>query len=406
MDMDIISHGNDTVQWMDSQRIYHIMVDRFNGKWIESHNGNHFMGGTLQGIMEKLDYIRGMGFTAVWLSPVTCSSGYHGYHITDFRKIDSHFGTMEDFDRLIHSAHNLGMRVIVDFVPNHCSVHHPVFQEALHDESSPSRRYFYFGRKYKDRYKCFLHYRDLPKINLDNPDARRYMIDVARMYCEHQVDGLRIDHAVGPSFRFWDRMMGELKKDYPNVVFFGEVWASGISKRDFDTIHFRSREREKYYRANGLNQEMNQLDYVGVLDGVLDFEYREMVVSQLRQGNHILGNSRLEDAVKSHFDKYPDDFKLILFLDNHDLDRVLFECHGNETLMLEAMEFSLQWNRPFVMYYGTEQRMKNDVTIFDGTPYADLRVRECMDWSLQPERTLYYEIRDMVERSKRKESGT
>lgn len=234
------------INWIDDLVIYQIMVDRFNGEWRETENGNHFMGGTLRGVMEKLDYIQGMGITAIWLSPVACSVNYHGYHITDYMTIDPHFGTMADFDALVAAVHSRGMKLLIDYVPNHCSVEHPYFKDAMARPQSEYRKWFYI--KDNGEYKSFLNFGELAKINLDCPEAADYMIDVARFYCQHGVDGLRIDHAVGPSFAFWKKAMRRLTAEYPDRIFFGEVWAQGIHRCSFHTLHFKSLfHKIKYY---------------------------------------------------------------------------------------------------------------------------------------------------------------
>lgn len=371
------------------------MVDRFNGVWINKENGNHFMGGTLNGVREKLDYIKNMGITTIWLSPISCSANYHGYHITDFMNIDPHFGTMADFEALVDDVHKKGMKIIVDFVPNHCSVEHPYFKEAMSDKESQYRKWFYIDDK-TNKYKCFLQYEELAKINLDNSDAATYMINVARFYCNHGVDGLRIDHAVGPSFDFWKKAIGKLGEEFPDKVFFGEIWGQGVKRKHFNTLHFKSILQKMRYYIFSINQEAWQHDYVGILDGLLDFEYRNLLLEEVERGNRILGNKQLEKKVARHFSRYPKDFKLLLFLDNHDTDRFLFNCHGDISLLEEAVKFSLKWNKAFILYYGTEQSMQNPETIYNGKPYADLAVRECVDWSKKDEDTLYVKISDWL----------
>ena len=71
----------------------------------------------------------------------------------------------------------------------------------------------------------------------------------------------------------------------------------------------------------------------------------------------------------------------MLFLDNHDTDRFLFDCHDDAALLHEAIDFTKSLQRPFSFLYGTEQAMTNNPTIFNAEPYADLRVRNCMDWT-------------------------
>ncbi len=90
--------------------------------------------------------------------------------------------------------------------------------------------------------------------------------------------------------------------------------------------------------------------------------------------------TKLIKEIEAHFARYPEDFDLWLFLDNHDLNRFLYECAGNKKLLGEAIEFTKQWNRPFLYYYGTEKGYINKHDIFDGRPYADEDVRQIMKW--------------------------
>lgn len=357
-----------------SEFIYHILVDRFTGD-LSLKNENRFLGGTLRGIIEHLDHIQGLGATSIWLSPIAVSANYHGYHITDFMHVDPHFGTLDDLKELIAATHARGLKIYTDYVPNHCHFTHPFFLEAKENPSSPYRRWFYWKRD--GSYKCFLEVEELPKLNLNYTPACQYMIDVARYWCGLGFDGLRIDHAIGPSFRFWKKFRKVMKQEFPDKIFFGEVWGAGLQKRHYSTIHLK---HEWWKRLFGFSQEDLQCDYIGVLDGVLDFEYRNMLIDAIWHGKKLEGNVELEKRIKHHFSQYPSDFQLILFLDNHDMDRLLFCCHGDTNLMKEAIAFSRKWGKPFVLYYGTEFGMQNKQSVFDGTPYADLRVRECVDW--------------------------
>lgn len=380
------------IDWIDNEIIYQIMVDRFNGDWKKHENGNHFMGGTLKGIIEKLDYIKDMGATAIWLSPVSYTVNYHGYHITDFMNIDSHFGTMKDFDSLIETTHQKGMKIIIDFVPNHCSIEHPYFKDAINNKVSKFRKWFYINDK-NNTYRSFLQYKELAKINLDNQHAAEYMIDVARFYCNKGIDGLRIDHVVGPSFDFWKKAINTLSNEFPNKIFFGEIWSQGIQRKYFNTLHFKSIIRKIRYYLFSINQESWQRDYIGVLDGALDFKYRDILLEEIEKGHRILNNKYLEKKVIRHFSKYPNNYKLLLFLDNHDTDRFLYSCKGDLSLLEEAIKFSLKWGKAFIIYYGTEQCMMNKETILSGKAYADLSVRDCMDWNKKPEDTLYLKLK-------------
>jgi glycosidase len=149
-------------------------------------------------------------------------------------------------------------------------------------------------------------------------------------------------------------------------------------------LYFKTDARLQEFLAQDtkpFSQDSLQADYVGTLDGVLDFAYRDILLEEIHAGRGIKGNTTLKRKVEEHFAKYPTDFKLILFLDNHDTDRFLFDCHDDVNLLQEALEFTKELSRPFSFLYGTEQQMTNNPSIFNAEPYADLRVRNCMDWT-------------------------
>ena len=110
--------------------------------------------GDLEGLIARLDYIndgnpnstRSLGANCIWLTPIDKATSYHGYDVVDYYHVDPHYGTDEDFRELVRQAHQRGIHVIVDFVPNHASSEHPFFQAALRDPSSKYRSWFRFSR--------------------------------------------------------------------------------------------------------------------------------------------------------------------------------------------------------------------------------------------------------------------
>lgn len=134
-----------TPKWFDNSVVYQIFIDRFAG--FESTEGwtrPKFIGGDLQGIIDKLDYIEELGVDVIWISPFYETSAYHGYHITDYFSVEPNFGTEEDLEELIEEVHSRDMKIIADFVPNHCSWEHPYFIDAQENEDSKYRDWFYF----------------------------------------------------------------------------------------------------------------------------------------------------------------------------------------------------------------------------------------------------------------------
>jgi len=374
--------------WFDHIRIYHLLIDRFNGGWqTPPVSENMFCGGTLQGVIEKLDYIKGLGFNAIMLSPIFKSQNYHGYHTLNFDEVDPHFGTWEDYQQLLDQAHDKGLKIICDFVPNHCWYQAPIFEESLLKNGGKHRDWFFYPKADSDEFVSFLGFGDLPKFNLTNPEVVSFMTEKAERLVRMGVDAFRIDHALGQPHSFLQRLRQSLEAIRSDIVVFGEVWAFGIGPQLASQLYFKTEGRLNEFMAQEtlpFSQDALQADYVGTLDGVLDFAYRDIILEEIRAGRGVKGNQTLRSKIADHFAMYPDDFKLILFLDNHDTDRFLFDCREDVSLMQEVIDLTMEQPRPFSFLYGTEQLMSIKSTIFNAEPYADLRVRNCMDWSKQP----------------------
>ena len=386
--------------WFDNIRIYHLLIDRFNGGWqAPPKSENVFCGGNLHGVIEKLDYIKNLGFNAIMLSPIFKSANYHGYHTLNFEEVDPHFGTWDDYQQLLDLAHNKGMKIICDFVPNHCWYQAPIFEESLLKNGGKHRNWFFYPKKDSDEFVSFLGFGDLPKFNLTNPEVASFMIDKAEKLARMGVDAFRIDHALGQPHRFLKSLREQLQAIRNDIVVFGEVWAFGIGPQLASQLYFKTDTRLQEFLAQDtkplpsasagcaqpFSQDDLQTDYVDTLDGVLDFVYRDILLEEIRAGRGIKGNQTLRSKIADHFAKYPKDFKLVLFLDNHDTDRFMFDCHNDVNLLQEAIDLTMELPRPFSFLYGTEQLMTIKSTIFNAEPYADLRVRNCMDWSVSPQ---------------------
>ena len=196
--------------WWQSAVIYQIYPWSF-----QDSNGDGV--GDLSGILRRVDYLSWLGVDAVWLSPIYPSPmADFGYDVADYVDIDPLFGTLGDFDRLAHALHDRGIRVILDFVPNHTSNQHPWFREARSSRSN-LRRDWYIWRDPRDGkapnnwlsaatggsawefepssgqyfYHAFL--AEQPDLNWRNPEVRRAMYDVMRFWLDRGVDGFRVD---------------------------------------------------------------------------------------------------------------------------------------------------------------------------------------------------------------------
>lgn len=378
-----------STEWFKNAIIYHILIDRFagykSGKW----NKPEFLGGNIRGIIEKLDYIKGLGVNTIWISPFNKTNAYHGYHITDFFKVDPHFGNEEDLKELIDEVHNIDMRIIADFVPNHCSHKHPYFLNAQNNKKSIYKEWFCF-RKWPKNYLCFLSFKELPKLNLENRETSRHIISAAKYWLSLGINGYRLDHCVGPKHVFWDIFRKEIKRDYPNCVLIGEACLMGIKFRELKTINIRNKYLKllKYGALDSLLKE-----YVGQLDGVLDFEFQHIIHDFAV--NKITKKKAL-NKLQKHYKKFPSNFYLPTFLDNHDMDRFLYTCNNNKRLLKEAIKIQFSINQPKIIYYGTEVAMSQKKSISELSAHGDLQARRPMKWKNQDKDLLEF-YKDIIQ---------
>ncbi|CAM3315868.1 alpha-amylase family glycosyl hydrolase [Kibdelosporangium persicum] len=181
--------------------------------------------GDLAGIRQHLDHVRDLGADAIWLSPVYRSPmADAGYDISDHTDIDPAFGDLADMDALLAEAHRLGLRVLMDFVPNHTSDQHPWFRESRSSRDNPKRDWYIWRDEPNNwraalgagsawtwdeqsgQYYLHLFLPEQPDLNWRNPDVVAAMHDVLRFWLDRGVDGFRIDvaHCVGKDPQFAD----------------------------------------------------------------------------------------------------------------------------------------------------------------------------------------------------------
>ena len=350
------------------QVVYQIMIDRFaNDSRFPKNNENctppPFRGGNIKGIINRLDYITGLGANSILLSPFFKSNAYHGYHCTTARnEIEPHFGNEKDIQSFVELIKERKMTCGADFVPNHCHITNPIYVEHYD--------WFEFPNK---EYKFYANIKDLPVLNLNHPEAREYMIKQALQLCEWGFNYIRIDHATGPSYSFLHELRMQVKRKYKNVRLIGEV----VGEMDFKPLvckRYTDNLKDKWSE-----QEARQYEYVGILDGILDYEYYDIIKDALLHDMPFKNNKGLKRRVEKHFSRYPKDFELWLFLDNHDVDRILYYCKNIDKVK-EVLDFTYSWKKPVVIYYGTEQGMCNKTAIHQEA-YDDESVRQCMDWN-------------------------
>ena len=373
------------VDWVKNSVIYHIFIDRFAGfQSPENWDQPVFLGGNIKGIISKLSYLRDLGVTTLWISPFYKTSAYHGYHVTDFYQVDPHFGTLEDIKDLIYASHKNNLHIIADFIPNHCSKEHPFFKEAQNDKNSSYKDWFYFTH-WPDEYLCFLSIKEIPKLNLNNVLTRDHIIDAAKYWLKMGLDGFRLDHVIGPSHEFWRCFKQEIKDHYPNAVLIGEAWMMGIKHQELHTLQVRNK-LVKW--LSGAASDNLFKEYIGELDGVLDFKVRELLKKYVT--NPKISEIMLEKQLENHYSHFPENFLLPTFLDNHDIDRFLFECGNDKTKLKTAASIQFSLPQPAIIYYGTEIGMTQTTSQWTIPSNGDLQARQPMNWNAQDQEILTF----------------
>jgi glycosidase len=333
--------------------------------------------GDLNGITARLDYLRWLGISGIWLTPIYPSASYHGYDITNYFAVNPQVGTMADFRRLLREAHARGIKVLLDMVLNHTSDRNPWFEQAL-DPKSPYHDWYTWAGKAADLSaqssvgEPAWHQRDgqyylgdfsdsMPDLNYDDPAVRREMIKVARFWLALGVDGFRLDattqiyvdlesdigspRAIHQNIAWWRQYHDALRATDPRVFLLGEVPA--------DT-------------------EAQAAPYYGGLNSVFDFPLAKVLVAAAAGETSPDLGSYVTTAWRIFRRNARGPIVDSPFIGNHDRDRVLDQLRGNMShmSMAAAMLLTLPGD-PFV-YYGEEIGMHG--------VKPDERIREPMRW--------------------------
>ena len=355
--------------WTQDAIIYQIFADRFFS------SANDFpkieakpslkSNGTLRGILEKLDYIAELGVNCIWLTPIFPSPSYHGYDATSFFNINPRLGTKEDFKELVEQAHARGMRILMDFVPNHWSNQHPSFIEATQDRNSQYVNWYTFEH-WPDQYKCFFTSRGLPQINLRYAPARQHVLDSAKYWLDFGADGYRVDYCIGPTPDFY----GDFRR------------TTRTSKADSWTF------------GEAVDPPDSQLTFEGGMDGALDFMLLEAMRKTFAFGKW--SARQFGEFLDRHEGYFPTTFSRPSFLDNHDMNRFLWVARGDIRKLKLAVLCQFTLVGPPVIYYGTEVGLSqhNDVMQHGRAIHEETRLP--MIWGEEQDRGLFTFFKDLI----------
>ena len=238
-----------TPDWVKDAVFYQIFPDRFARSpgstppcgiqfkpWGSPPEEQGFQGGDLLGIIDKLDYLRALGVTALYLTPIFASASNHRYHTYDYFQVDPLLGGNAALRKLLDEAHERGMRVVLDGVFNHASRGFWAFHHLLENgANSPYLDWFlirgwplhaYPGDvRHPPNYDCWWGLPALPKFNIRNPGVREYLLEVARYWVAFGIDGWRLDVPTEiDDVSFWQAFRQVVKTVNPEAYLCGEIW--------------------------------------------------------------------------------------------------------------------------------------------------------------------------------------
>ena len=319
--------------------------------------------GDLNGVKEKLDYIKDLGFNEIWLMPISPSPTYHKYDVTDYFNIDEQYGTLDDFDALITACHDMGINVILDLVINHTSSEHPWFKEAseymktISDESEidlsicPYAGYYNFTKsgasgyeklEGSDWYYEARFWSGMPDLNLDNDAVKEEIKEITNFWLSRGVDGFRLDATTSYytgndkatiDFLTWfNDMVKEQKEDayivgeaWTNMTIYSQYYKSGASFFNFDFAG------DKGIIANTVGKKASAASFATKL-------------------------KECEDLLSSYNENYID----APFYTNHDMSRSCgyYPGEGGDNKVKLAAALNLLMGGNVFVYYGEELGMK------------------------------------------------
>jgi glycosidase len=378
-----------------SGAIYHIFVDRFhksdkklpstdkilvrtdwggeidkNSKDFLVINREHF-GGDLDGITEKIDYIKSLGVRTIYLSPIFSSSSYHKYDTADFSKIDENFGGAGAFARLLTAARKNGIEILLDGVFNHVGSDSIYFNKSARFDGvgayqSKTSKYFdwFIFKKYPDDYSCWWGIDTLPQFNENCSGMQEYFAGEGGIIQKHMqsgVLGFRLDVVDECADVFLNKIAKRIKTVRPDGLVVGEVWEDAATKMAYG-------KRRNYFSGAQLDSVMNYPLKNAILDFVL--------------------NGDAENIASTFFtlaDHYPIDIQnnLMNFLGTHDSARAfsVFKNSGRDAVTLQKIASAIQYCAVGVpsVFYGDEVGVQGGEAPF---------CRVCFPWDAPPETEL------------------
>jgi cyclomaltodextrinase len=378
-----------TPDWVQDAVFYQIFPDRFAKSdrnpahnlpfeaWDTPPTPHGFKGGDLYGIAEKLDYLKDLGITALYLNPIFASASNHRYHAFDYYNVDPLLGGNDALRFLLDKAHKKNIRIVLDGVFNHASRGLWQFHHVLEcGDDSPYRDWFFFDPERLSRrkhwgaypgpqelkalqqedsltaigYRGWWHLPALPKFNTNTPAVREFLFDIAEYWIKFGVDGWRLDVATEiDDDSFWQEFRQRVRKINPEAYIVAEIWHEAqhwLQGDQFDAqMNYEvTKPILAFFGGNHLDKRVlhQQPNYHGIHHGIDAHEFANRI-------DHNLGLYK-QDIIYAQLN----------LLDSHDTPRFLSCVSKNKDSLKLAALFMLTYPGAPCIYYGDEIGMDGE----------------------------------------------
>jgi glycosidase len=326
--------------------------------------GRH--GGDLQGVTNHLDYIQEMGFTAIWLNPILENNmktqSYHGYAITDFYKVDARYGSNESYLQFCENAQKKGLKIIMDMVLNHSGSEHwwmkdlptsdwlnyqDEFKKGEFITSNHARTTLqdpHASALDRQRLENGWFVSSMPDLNQRNQLLAKYLIQNTLWWIEYTgLQGIRMDTYPYPNADFMRDWSCAVMSEYPNFSIVGEEWSYNPA-----------------IAAHWQKGKQNPNGYESCLPQIMDFPLQKALIDALNTEEETWekGLIMLYQALANDF-MYASSNDLMIFLDNHDMDRFYTQIKENPEHFKLGIAYLLTMRGIPQLFYGTEILMEN-----------------------------------------------
>ena len=341
------------------------LVKTMNEKTVDRKNDYGRHGGDIKGITNHLDYIDDMGFTAIWPTPVLTNdmkkASYHGYAMTDFYQVDPRFGTMKDYIELAQQSKNKGIKLIMDQVANHIGLEHwwmkdlPAKDWVNYQDEFLKNNMVTTNHRRTTNQDAYASIKDknlmsegwfvssMPDLNQRNPLLATYLIQNSIWWIETlNLGGIRQDTYPYPNKQFMSDWAGAIMNEYPNFSIVGEEWSVNPLLVG-------------YWQQGAKTKD----GYVSNLSSTMDFPMQKAIVDALNEGESWdNGFVKMYEGLANDF-SYASPSNIMIFPDNHDMDRIITQLKENVVNTKMALGYMLALPRISQLYYGTEILMQN-----------------------------------------------